>query len=62
MTKLWVDIPQGYLHGWPKLYDSEKDGTMLEWLEKNGCPDGVEWIRSWVEEVDDDVCAVYKEI
>lgn len=54
MAKLWVDIPQGHLHGWPKLYDSEKDGTMLEWLEKNGCPDGVEWIRSWMEEEDID--------
>ena len=54
MAKLWVDIPQGYMHGWPKLYDSEKDGTMLEWLEKNDCPNDAEWIRSWMEEQDID--------
>ena len=34
--KQWVDVPAGWAHGWPKLYDPEKDGDLLEWIHRMG--------------------------
>jgi hypothetical protein len=34
----WVDPPQGWRYGFPKLYDPSKDGPMREWLVKSGYP------------------------
>ena len=47
MSLRWIDIPSGWMHGWPKLYDENKDGEFQQWLKDNGCPDDVEFIRSW---------------
>lgn len=48
MTKVWVDVPQGYLFGFPKLYDADNDGDMAEWIVANGYPAGrtVDWVRT----------------
>ena len=47
MSLRWIDIPSGWMHGWPKLYDENKDGEFQQWLKDNGCPDDVAFIRSW---------------
>lgn len=52
MTKYWVDPPQGYLYGFPKVYDAEVDPPMPEWLVANGYPSrdvNERWfmVRSW---------------
>lgn len=47
--KVWVDPPSGWLYGFPKLYDSEQNGDMLEWLHDNGFPEGedLSYVRQW---------------
>jgi hypothetical protein len=35
----WVDPPRGWRYGFPKLYDPQKDGPMLEWMIANGYPE-----------------------
>jgi hypothetical protein len=57
MTKLWVDPPEGWKHGFPAIYDSETDGQMSEWIVNKGYPVqtikeyGVQWhIRCWPAE------------
>ena len=37
--KKWVDPPQGWLYGFPKVWDSEKDGDVYQWMIKNGYPE-----------------------
>jgi hypothetical protein len=34
----WVDPPDGWRHGFPKIYDSTKDGELYEWLVAQGYP------------------------
>lgn len=46
--KLWIDIPQGYLHGFPKVYDSTIHGTLEEFLQSEGVASDISWIRSWM--------------
>jgi hypothetical protein len=57
MTKLWVDPPEGWKHGFPAIYDSETDGQMSEWIINKGYPVqtikeyGEQWhIRCWPAE------------
>ena len=53
--KVWVDIPQGYLYGFPKVYDPEHDGNMQAWIYANGYPKDQEilWTRHWYYEEED---------
>ncbi len=46
---IYVDPPEGWRYGFPKIYNKEKDGDMLEWLHRNGVPEDVElaYIRTW---------------
>jgi len=48
--KQWVDVPTGWAHGWPKLYDPEKDGDLLEWIHRMGYEGSLDWVRSWYQE------------
>ena len=53
----WVDPAEGWKYGFPKIYDSEKDGTMESWLLKQGYPkEMIQFpIRYWeAEEPKDD--------
>ena len=52
----WVDPAEGWKYGFPKIYDSETDGTMKEWLLKNGYPESmIEFpIRYWLAVAEDD--------
>jgi len=57
MTKLWVDPPEGWKHGFPAIYDPETDGQMSEWIVNKGYPVqtikeyGEQWhIRCWPAE------------
>jgi len=57
MTKLWVDPPEGWKHGFPAIYDPETDGQMIEWIVRKGYPlltikeYGEQWhIRCWPAE------------
>lgn len=46
--KYWVDPPEGWRWGFPKVWDEEVDGTMEEFLKKNNYPDvDASWIRMW---------------
>lgn len=60
MAKFWVDPPQGYLYGFPKVYDSDLDPEVSEWLVSNGYPArdvNQAWftVRTWeVDNVQDD--------
>lgn len=38
-VRMWVDPPQGWKYGFPKVYDVLKDGTdVYEWIIKEGYP------------------------
>ena len=61
MSKLWVDPPEGWKHGFPAIYDSETDGQMSEWIISKGYPVqtikeyGEQWhIRCWSAEEPDE--------
>ena len=47
----WVDPPSGWKFGFPKLYDSAKDGSVHEWLLREGYPqkelDDMPYFRQW---------------
>jgi hypothetical protein len=36
--KKWIDPPSGWKYGFPRVFDTEKDGGMHEWLVANGYP------------------------
>lgn len=40
LTKLMVDPPYGWKYGFPKLYEPMKDGSLHEWLVREGYPPG----------------------
>ena len=35
----WVDPPEGWRYGFPRLYDPAADGDMTEWMIRNGYPE-----------------------
>lgn len=50
--KLWVDPPQGYLYGFPKVWDDEVDGDCEAWMIAQGYPrypsiDLIKYTRMW---------------
>ena len=51
IRKRWIDPPSGYLYGFPKIYDPEKDGSLNAWLVKEGYPakevNNDLYVRSW---------------
>lgn len=38
MAKIMVDPPSGWKYGFPKEFDSEKDGDMMSWIVNEGYP------------------------
>lgn len=36
--KYYVDPPSGWKYGFPKVFDTEVDGVMREWLIEQGYP------------------------
>lgn len=44
-TALFVDPPQGWKYGFPKIYTAKKDGPLNAWLIKNGYPEKM--INEW---------------
>ena len=48
--KQWVDVPGGWAYGWPKLYDPEKDGDLLEWIHRMGYKGTLAGVRCWYQE------------
>lgn len=36
--KYYVDPPSGWKYGFPKVFDTEIDGVMREWMIKEGYP------------------------
>lgn len=47
--KMWVDVPSGWMYGFPKVYDPETDGDMVAWIYANGYPEDQEihYTRHW---------------
>lgn len=39
--------PEGYLYGFPRPYDKEKDGNMDEWIKSFGYPHENYIVRQW---------------
>lgn len=56
----WVDPAEGWKYGFPKIYDSDTDGTMTEWLLKNGYPESMIQfpIRYWLAVAEDEESVV----
>jgi hypothetical protein len=57
MSRLWVDPPEGWKHGFPAIYNPETDGQMREWIVNKGYPVqtikeyGEQWhVRCWPAE------------
>ncbi len=59
--KTMIDIPEGYLYGFPREYDRDnKTETFVEWCVRVGVPESVAeeitYVRQWtVEGVSDGV-------
>lgn len=49
MAKMWVDPPSGWRYGFPKVWDSEEEPDVDEWLRKNGYPpdESATYVRMW---------------
>lgn len=52
--KYWVDPPEGWRWGFPKVWDEETDGDMETWLVEQGYPltDMIMHTRCWAYEGD----------
>lgn len=58
--RLFIDPPKGWLYGFPKIWDEEKDGHFEEWLVSQGYPAQMIknygeafFVRQWVAEDED---------
>lgn len=47
---MWVDVPSGWMNGFPKKYCQADDGELVDWLKENGYTDNPAWVRMWYEE------------
>ena len=36
--KIFIDPPSGWQYGFPKIYDTAKDGDINQWMVKEGYP------------------------
>lgn len=50
-----IDPPSGWRYGFPKAYDKAVDGSVREWLLKNGYPEkdielALQYSRMWYQE------------
>lgn len=54
---LWVDPPEGWKYGFPKLLNRNKNPDVREWMTRHGYPDdGASWrahYRMWPASEDD---------
>ena len=51
MTRYYIDPPEGYLYGFPAVYDDEKDGSTQEFMRSKGVPEDVialGFVRYWL--------------
>lgn len=50
-TRLWIDPPEGWRYGFPKLYEPMKDGNLDDWLVREGYPRSqihlALYVRAW---------------
>jgi hypothetical protein len=60
--KVWVDPPEGWRYGFPKIWDNELHTNLYHWLDDRGYPPNVResygeyfMIRQW--KVEDDTAA-----
>lgn len=46
---MWIDPPEGWRYGFPKLYNKKTDPSVTEWLLKEGYPKEEEpsYYRMW---------------
>jgi hypothetical protein len=61
--KKWIDPPSGWKYGFPRVFDTEKDGNMREWLVANGYPqEEIEdlgeyfFVRQWLTDEEEEKC------
>jgi len=59
MAKVWVDPPEGWRYGFPKVWDSNQHPNMFTWLNWAGYPESVRkeygeyfYCRQWFVEED----------
>ena len=52
--KYWVDPPDGWRYGFPKVWDKQAEPDWEKWLVKNGFPaaelGNLAWVRMWAAE------------
>ena len=66
-SRIWIDPPQGWRWGFPKVYDPNKDGNPVKWLVAQGYPQAevdalganFHW-RQWEVEPEDEVGNAFK--
>jgi hypothetical protein len=58
--KCYVDPPSGWKYGFPKVFDTEADGVMKEWMIREGYPQSeidkcgdYFFVRQWAYESED---------
>ncbi len=57
MTTVLIDPPGGYMYGFPRRYNREKDGDYASFLLKHGYPEknlDLALHYSWVTQIEDD--------
>ena len=52
--KMWVDPPEGWRFGFPKIWDTELHDSVLDWLDDRGYPKDLRdqygeyfYVRQW---------------
>jgi hypothetical protein len=57
--KHWVDPPEGWKYGFPKIWDKSKDSDWETWLTKNGYPrdliNQIPYVRMWKAKDDEKI-------
>jgi hypothetical protein len=58
--KVWVDPPEGWRYGFPKVWDTELHPNLCQWLDDRGYPSNVREsygeyfvVRQWPVENED---------
>lgn len=39
VKKVWVDPPEGWRYGFPKIYNADTDGDSRDWMIREGYPE-----------------------
>ena len=52
-NRIWIDPPEGWRYGFPKLYDPACGKPVYLWLREEGYPLNPDYIRQWFEDMEE---------